>query len=178
MTRQTAIATAAFAAIAAAVVPSPALAAEVSYETHDVRSDPKKGAEEHVTLDVPDDWERDRLNRVSVGFFDYTTATRSLVVDLDPLNDTPREIRAEAQTLRDRGSRYYREHDFRVNDKGEKIRVRWVYSYRDAQTDDEWSYTSVVLIDDERLVLDGARTDREQLEQIRKRVVGSFEIQE
>jgi hypothetical protein len=175
MPRCTVISSVALAALATTMTPS--LAAEVSYEQHDVRSNPKEGPSEHVTIDVPDSWERDRLNRVSVGFFDYTTATRSIVVDLDPVNDTPKEMRAEVQTLRDLGPRYYREHDFRVNGEGDGIRVRWVFAYRDAQTDDHWSYTSVFLIDDERLVLDGARSDKDELKELRTHVVSSFEIQ-
>lgn len=180
MPGRTLIATAALAALAVSVVPSPASAAdeEITYEQHDVRSNPREGEAEHVTLDVPSEWERDRLNRVSVGFFDYTVAPQSIVVDLDPLVDTVQEMRAEAKTLRDRGSRYYKEYDFRVNDKDDKVRVRWVFAYRDAQTDDTWSYTSVFLMSGERLVIDGRRVDKDQLKEIRRHVVGSFQIQE
>lgn len=175
MSRPTIITTVALAALATTV--APALAGEMSYEQHDVRSNPKEGPGEHVTLDVPDTWDRDRLNRFTVSFSD-SEAHRGLVVDLDPHYDTARKMRAEAQVMRDLGPAYYREHDFRVNDEDEKVRVRWVFAYRDAQTEDRWWYTSVLLIDDERVFLDGELSDKEELKQIRKRVVGSFQIQE
>ena len=178
MPRRTVIAAAALAALATAT-PWPATAEdEVTYEQHDVRSKPKSGSPEHVTLDVPSEWDRDRLNRVSVGFFDYTVPPRSIVVDLDPLVDTVKEARSEVRSFRDLGRRYYREHDFRVNDDDQKIRARWVYAYRDAQTDDTWSYTSVFLMGRERLVIDGRRVDKEGLKEIRRHVVASFEVQE
>lgn len=175
MPRSTVIATVALAALATTV--APALAEEASYEQHDVRSNPKKDPSEHVTLKVPADWDRQRLNRVSVGFFNQTARPQTIVVDLDPLNGTAKELRAEAKALRDLGPRYYREHDFRVNDEDDEITARWVFSYRDAQTGDDWSYTSVFLFDDERLEIDGRRVDREELKQVRTRVVGSFQIQ-
>jgi hypothetical protein len=156
--------------------PAPALAEEVAYTSHDVRSRPRTGTPEHVTLDVPATWERDRLNRYSVGFFDYTEHPSSIVVDLDPLSDTVREVRAEVRTLRALGRRYYREHDFRVNGPDKKIRARWVFAYRDAQTEDTWSYTSVFLIDGDRLTVDGRRAERDELKEIRLHVVRSYEV--
>ena len=175
MPSRTVIATAALAALAAAAAPAPALAEEPTYDQQDVRSRPKDGTPEHVTLDVPADWERDRLNRVSVGFFHITENPQTIVVDLDPLVDTVREARAEARTLRDLGHRYYREHDFRVNEEDDLVRVRWVFAYRDAQTDDTWSYTSVFLMQDDRLVIDGRLTEKEELQEIRRHVVASYE---
>jgi len=160
------------------LVPLPATAdEEVTYVQQDVRSNPRKGSPERVTLRVPSDWDRNRLNRVSVGFFNYTVRPQSIVVDLDPLHDTVKETRAEVRSFRDLGLRYYREYDFRVNGKDEKVRVRWVYAYRDAQTDDTWSYTSVFLMSGERVVVDGRRRDRQELRSVRHHAVRSFEEQ-
>jgi hypothetical protein len=133
------------------------------------------GTGERLTLDVPADWERSRLNRHSVGFFDYTAPGRWVVVDLQPLVDTVREARAERRGMRALGPRYYREHEFRVSGPGAAVRVRWVYSYRDAQTEDTWSWTSVYLVGDNRLVVDGRRSQRAGLEPISRHVVGSVE---
>src|SRR5687767_7059207 len=57
MPTRTVIATAALAAVAATAASAPALAEEPTYEQQDVRSRPKDGTPEHVTLDVPADWE-------------------------------------------------------------------------------------------------------------------------
>ena len=173
MTRTTTLAIATLAALAATT--APALGDEITYEQHDVRSKPRDGDPEHVTLEVPDDWRRDRLNRVSVGFFNDTAPPRWITVDLDPLNDTAGEMRAEAKTLRDLGDRYYREFDFRVNDTDDKVRVRWVFAYRDAPTDDTWSYTSVFLMGDDRLLIDGRLKVKEELQEVRRHVVASYE---
>ncbi len=181
MPRRTVLTTAAAAALAVLATTAsaaPAPADELTYEQHDVRSNPKKGPSDHVTLDAPADWDRQRLSRVAVGFFNHTARPQTIVVDLDPLNDTVKEIRDEAQTLRDRGDRYYREYDFRVNDADDKVRVRWVFAYRDAQTGDKWSYTSVFLIGHERLEIDGRHVDKDQLKQLRTQVATSFEIQD
>jgi hypothetical protein len=176
MTRSTVLATVALAALAA--VPGPAVAEEVVFENHVVRSRPAEGAAEKISLDVPAGWDRDRLNRYSVGFFDYTDPVRTIVVDLDPLADTARETRAERRTLRDLGRRFYREFAFQVNDPGEEIRVRWIFAYRDAQTDDTWSYTSVFLMKGERLVIDGRLVEKQELRAIRRHVVRSVELPE
>ena len=179
MPRRTLIATAALAAVATTVAPLPASAEEeLTYEQHEFRSNPKKGPEEQVTLEVPADWDRDRLNRVAVGFFDYSVHTRNIIVDLSPLSDTPEEMRTRVREMRDLPDRYYREYDFRVNDDDAEISVRWVFAYRDAPTDDTWSYTSVFLMDDEELVIDGRYKQKEELQEIRRHVVASFEIQE
>ncbi len=178
MQRKTMIAAAALTAIAATAAPSPVLGDEITYEQHDVRSDPRKGSPEHVSLDVPEDWDRQELNRVSVGFFDSTESSRSLVVDLRPLVNTVRELRAQVKMLRDSGPEHYREYDFRVNDGEGKIRARWVYSYSDAQTGGDWSYASVFLIDGDRLFLEGKQTDIEELREIRRHVVTSYEVHE
>ena len=186
MPRRAVVATATLSALASAVTAAPVLADEtsgdvVTYVQQDVRSHPKKGEEEHVTLDVPADWTRDRLNRVSVGFFDYQVHTRWVTVDLDPHNDTVEEMRAEVRSLRDLGDRYYKEHDFRVNEADEEIedeiRVRWVFAYRDAPTDDTWSYTSVFLMQDDLLVIDGRRRQKDELKDIRKHVVTTYASQ-
>jgi hypothetical protein len=170
------IAAAAVAAIAATAAPSPVLGDEISYVHHDVRSDPREGSPEHVSLDVPDSWEI-RLTRTSASFSDQTRGA-SLVVDLRPLVNTVRELRAQVRMLRDRGAEYYREYDFRVNDQGAKIRARWVFSYSDAQTGGHWYYTSIFLIDGDRLFLEGKKADIEELRQIRRRVVTSYQVHE
>lgn len=177
MPTRTPITAAAIAALAVTATPGPSPAEEVTYEQHDVRSRPKDGTAEHVTLEIPSHWERDRLNRVSVGFFDYTEHPQVITVDLDPLSDTVREMRGEARTLRDLGRRYYREFDFRVDDQEDEVRVRWVFAYRDAQTDDTWSYTSVFLMQDDRLVIDGRLTEKEGLQEVRRHVVASYASQ-
>jgi hypothetical protein len=79
--------------------------------------------------------------------------------------------------FREMSPRYYREYFFEVNDEDKKIRVR-VYAYRDAQTDDTWSYTSVLLLRDDRLVIDGRLVDREKLKEVRKHVVTSYAFQQ
>ena len=175
MPGRTLIAAAALAAVVSPVAPAQALDQETTYEQQDVRSRPKGGTPEHVTLDVPTGWDRDRLNRGSVGFFHITAHPQSIVVDLDPLSDKVSEMREERRTLRDLGPKYYREYDWRVNDPNRKIRVRWVYAYRDAQTDDTWSYTSVFDIDHDRLEIDGRRTQKDELKEIRRHVVASYE---
>lgn len=129
MPRRTVVA-ATLAALAPPALPAAASAAEVSYEQQDVRSRPKEGTPEHVSLDVPTGWDRQRLNRVSVGFFHVTAHPQSIVVDLDPLSDKVSAVREERRALRDLGSRYYREYDWRVNDPDKKIRIRWVFAYR------------------------------------------------
>ena len=53
-----------------------------------------------------------------------------------------------------------------------------MFAYRDAQTDDTWSYTSVFLLGNERLVVDGRKTDKEKLQEVRRHAVNSFEFQE
>jgi hypothetical protein len=175
MSRITIIATA-VAALAATTAPASAMAEDVTYATQVVRSNPTDGSQEVVTLDVPADWVRDRLNPYSVGFFDDVAPVRSIVIDLNPRANTVRETKAEARTLRALGRNYYRELDFRVLDPGKKIRVRWVFAYRDAQTDDTWSYTSVLLMHGERLVIDGRYSQREELSQIRRHVVTSVQF--
>lgn len=103
----------AVAALTASVAPVPAMAQDVAYEQQQVRSRPPEGTPvEHVTLEVPAEWERDRLNRYSVGFFDYRPNPRTIVVDLDPVSDTARKMRKEArprQLLRRRRWVAYRE---------------------------------------------------------------------
>src|SRR5687768_13738503 len=130
MPTRTTLATAALAALTLVATSAPVSAEETSYEQHDVRSRPRTGDPDHVTLEVPADWDRQRLNRVTVGFFNTTVRPQTIVVDLDPASDTVEEMRAEARTLRDLGERYYREYDFRVDDEDAKVRVRWVFAYR------------------------------------------------
>ena len=177
MRRKTMIATAAVAAFAATAASSPVLGEEISYVHQDVHSDPPKGSPEHVSLDVPDSWERDQLTRSSVGFFDEAPGP-SLVVDLRPDVNTVRELRVQVEMLRDRGAEFYREYDFRVNDQESEIRARWVFSYSDAQTGGHWSYTSIFLIDGNRLFLDGKKADIEELREIRRHAVTSYEVHE
>lgn len=176
MQRKTMIAAAAIAAIAGTVAPSPALGDEITYVHHDVRSDPRKGSPEHVSLDVPDSWET-RSTRTSASFFDQIPGS-SLVVDLRPLVNTVPELRDQVAMLRDQGAERYREHDFRVNDPGSKIRARWVFAYSDAQTGSDWSYASIFLIDGDRLSIEGKLADIEELREIRRRVVTSYQVHE
>jgi hypothetical protein len=129
--------------------------------------------DETVTLDAPAAWDRQQLNEHSVGFLNYTAPGKRIVLDLAPLVDTVAEMKAERRTLRDLGPRYYREVGFRVNDPGRKVRVRWVFSYRDAQTDDTWSFTSYYLMHGNRLEVDGRQTQRDRLVTIRDHVVRS-----
>lgn len=100
MPARTLIAAATLAVLAAPLAPAPALG-ETTYEQQDVRSRPKEGTPEHVRLDVPTGWARDRLNRVSVGFFHITAHPQSIVVDLDPLSDKVSEMRKERRTQKD-----------------------------------------------------------------------------
>ena len=173
MTRTTALAIATVAALATTA--TPALADEITYEEHTFTSNPREGEPEEISLEVPADWDRQRLNRVTVGFFGTSVMPQTIVADLDPLSDTVREMRAEAKTLRDLGKRYYREFDFGVNDEDDKVRVRWVFAYRDAQTDDTWSYTSIFLMGDDRLEIDGRLKQKEQMQEIRRHVVASYQ---
>lgn len=160
--------------VASAVLAPTASAQEPEYEHQVVRH----GSHETVTLDAPAGWDRQQLNRHSVGFYDYTAPGKSIVVDLAPLVDTVAEMKAERRTLKDLGRRYYREVRFRVSDPGSKVRVRWVFSYRDAQTDDTWSFTSVYLMHGDRLVVDGRRAQREAIIPIRDHVVRSVRFEQ
>jgi hypothetical protein len=176
-TRLTVIAAAAAVLSGATIAPaSHAGAEELVFENRKVKSDPPEGSPEVATLDVPADWVRNRLNWHSVGFFDLTAPGKSIVLDLEPLEDTVREVRAERRLLRGLGPSDYREYAFRVADPGSKVRVRWVYAHRDSQTEDTWSYTSVFLMRGNRLVIDGRRSEREELKPIRRHVVRSVEF--
>jgi hypothetical protein len=178
---RTTIAAAAAAALATVVATAPApaspVAEDVVYESHLVRSDDPDGPDEQLRLDVPVGWERNQLNRHSVGFFDYTVPTRWITVDLKPRTNTVREMRGERRTLRTLGPAGYREHAFRIFDAGGRVRVRWVYSNRDPQTEDTWSYTSVFLMKGDLLVVGGRLSDRRRLVPIRRHVVRSVQIE-
>ena len=177
MPRRTLVTTAVLAALGATAVPAPAPAEEVTYEQHEFESSPRKSegpAPERVTLEVPTGWDRQELNRVTVGFFNTTARPQTIEANLHPVADTVRETRDEVKMFREMSARYYREYFFEVNGDDKKIRVRWVYAYRDAQTDDTWSYTSVFLLRDDRLVIDGRLVDKEELKEIRKHVVTSY----
>jgi hypothetical protein len=176
MSRTTIVTAAVLAALAATAAPTPATADDISYQNHVVESTPPDGAGESISLDVPADWERDTLNWHTAGFFDYIEQPRSIVVDLEPLVNTVREARAEARVLRELGRRYYREFAFKVNEPGSRVRARWVFAYRDAPTDDTWSYTGVFLMKGNRLVIDGRLAHKEELQQIRRHVVRSVEF--
>ncbi len=179
MPRRNLVATA-VAAVAAVAVAAPALAEETTYEQHEFESSPRKseGTPERITLEVPTGWERQDLSRTTVGFDNVTVRPQSIIAYLHPVADTVRETRAEVKMFREMSDRYYREYFFQVNDEDKKIRVRWVYAYRDAQTDDTWSYTSVYLLRDDRLVVDGRLVDKDELKEIRKHVVTSYTFQE
>jgi hypothetical protein len=174
--RKTLIAAALALAGVSTAVPANASAEDLVYENRSVESDPPDGAAEHLTLDVPADWDEDRLNWHSVGFFDLTAPGKSIIVDLEPRANTAREVRAERRQLRALGPSDYREYAFRVNEPGSRVRVRWVYANRDSQTDDTWSYTSVFLMRGNRLVIDGRRSERAQLKSIRRHVAPSVEL--
>ena len=174
--RTTLIAAAIALAGTSAAVPCSASAEDVVYENRTVESDPPDGTAEHLTLDVPADWDEDRLNWHSVGFFDLTAPGKWIIVDLEPLANTAREVRAERRLLQALGPSDYREYAFRVNEPGSRVRVRWVYANRDSQTEDTWSYTSVFLMHGNRLVIDGRRSEKAQLKSIRRHVAHSVEL--
>ncbi len=168
------VTTAATAAIAVAGLASPAFAEAVVYENQTVQSNPpKKPGHEYASFDVPTGYDKHRLNWHTVGFFEQVDQGRAIIMDLHPKSDTVKELRAERDAFADEAGDSYEEFAFKVNDKDDKVRAQWVFTYSAEGTGDVDPYISVMLMSGNRLQVTGKLSEKKFVRDIRQHVVKS-----
>ena len=149
---------------------SAANAEAIVYENHNVRAvapgEPPSSAE-HASIDIPTSYAKDRRSWHRWSWVETVGFGHVIHLDLEPRNDTPREVREQRARLADQGPSVYREHSFRVNNDDSRVHVRWTYSHTAPGTDDTRNYVSVLLMrGGNRVKIVGDRADRSVLDQI------------
>jgi hypothetical protein len=159
------------AALIGAVLPQPATAEAVTYQSRNVRAQLADGATAWAALDIPTGYDKQRLNRHAVGFFERVPGGRVIILDFEPQSDTLRELRHERTELAEQMSKSYEELAFHVNDKEAKVRARWAFAYTEGSGDRNEPYISVLLLrGGQQLQIGGRLSEAEHVRAIRQHV--------
>ena len=169
--------TAAAVAVAVSGLAMPAHAEAVVYEKQTVSTKSNDDStREYATLAIPTGYDKHRIDRHTVGFFEMVDGGRAIIMDLEPEVNTVKEIKAQRAELVEEGGAAYEEFAFKVNDQDAKVRVFWSYSYETPGTEEVDPFTNVMLMSGNRLHVVGKLAEREHVEEIRKHVVKSVKF--
>lgn len=159
------------ASVIGAALPLPAAAEAVTYRTRDVKAQLADGSTVWAALDVPTGYDRQRLNRHAVGFFERVPGGRVIILDFEPRSDNLLELREERADLAEQMGDDYDELAFHVNGKDSKVRARWVFAYTQGPRDRNDPYISVLLLrGGEQLQIGGKLSEAEHVRLIRRHV--------
>ena len=152
-----------------------AIAEAIVYENHNVRAvapGEPVGSAEHAAIQIPTGYTRDKTSWHEWAWSGNVSDGITIWLDLQPRNDTVRELRAERARLRAQAGEDLREHAFRVNGKDAPVRARWVFSYSEPNTGDVDAYVSVFLLrGGNRVLVAGTLQEMDLARQVRRHVV-------
>lgn len=171
--RRTALtATVAGAALASSLLGTAAANAEaIVYKTRNVEAVAPDGGVEHAAIEIPTGYTRYKASWHKWLWHDDDNGL-TVALDLQPRNDTVKELKAERAKFMEEFDEGYEELEFTVNGKDARVRARWVFTHLEANTGNVDPFTSVVLMrGGNRILVAHTLTERDLAERVRRHVV-------
>lgn len=174
-TALTATVTAVALASSALLGTSAANAEAIVYKTRNVQAvapgEDLAGAE-HAAIEIPTGYTRHKASWHEWYWVENVENGIAVALDLQPKNDTVKELKAERARFMEDFGEDYEELEFTVNGKDARVRARWVFTYFEANTGNVEPYTSVVLMrGGNRILVAGTLSEQDLAKRIRRHVV-------